>query len=243
MKTTSLPQFTPRRIALTPFVTSCLVLFISTTVGVSCTKKSSDSADNSQATAQQAEFERLTQEGLSAFQQGDLPTAEAKFQAALKIDANSAVAWNNVCSIHNARQQWLLGEATCRKALELNPQFEMANNNLVYAREQYTKFEEDAMKRFKALKKSKTDDTARINIGLEFYKLGAYEKSAQLWSQIGENSSEYARAQNNVATSYIQMKRFAEAETALQNALKLVPQDATFLANKKWLEEARAAKP
>ncbi|HRK09127.1 MAG TPA: tetratricopeptide repeat protein [Pseudobdellovibrionaceae bacterium] len=212
-------------------------------ISSSCTKKSSEPSADALAQQNKAEFERLTQEGLSAFQQGDLPTAEAKFQAALKLDESSAVAWNNVCSIHNARQQWLLGEATCRKATELNPQFEMANNNLVYAREQYTKFEEAAMKRFNALKKSKADDTTRLNIGLEFYKLGAYEKSAQLWSQIPASSTEYARAQNNVATSYIQLKRFADAETALQNALKLAPQDATFLANKKWLDEARGAKP
>ena len=52
---------------------------------------------------------------------------------ALELNPNSAVAYNNICSAHNAMQQWKSAAEACTKALEINPEFERAKNNLVWA--------------------------------------------------------------------------------------------------------------
>ena len=58
---------------------------------------------------------------------------DAEEERALRLDPNSATAYNNMCSSHNKLKQWDLAEAACRKSLELDPDSELAKNNLAWA--------------------------------------------------------------------------------------------------------------
>jgi tetratricopeptide (TPR) repeat protein len=48
----------------------------------------------------------------------------------LELNPKSAVAYNNICSSYNAMKNWQAAAAACKKALEINPKFERARNNL-----------------------------------------------------------------------------------------------------------------
>ncbi len=51
----------------------------------------------------------------------------------LKIDPKNINAYNNICASYNQLKEWELGAGACRKALNINPDFERAKNNLNWA--------------------------------------------------------------------------------------------------------------
>ncbi len=51
----------------------------------------------------------------------------------LEINPKNATAYNNICTAHNALSQWDLAKAACQKAIELQPDFDLAKNNLKIA--------------------------------------------------------------------------------------------------------------
>ncbi|MEW7291006.1 hypothetical protein [Aquimarina sp. 2304DJ70-9] len=57
----------------------------------------------------------------------------------LEVDPKSIVAFNNICSAYNQMQQWEQGARACTKALEINPSFQLAKNNLDWAKQQLNK--------------------------------------------------------------------------------------------------------
>ncbi len=57
----------------------------------------------------------------------------------LMIDPKNVVALNNICSSYNAMKKYDIAIGFCNKALELNPNFERAKNNLKWAQESLKK--------------------------------------------------------------------------------------------------------
>ena len=57
-------------------------------------------------------------------------------QAALKLNPNSAEAWNNIAANYEALHQWDPAITAARKAVALNPNFQLAKNNLAWSLQQ-----------------------------------------------------------------------------------------------------------
>ncbi len=53
---------------------------------------------------------------------------------ALKYNKNSANAYNNICSAYNSMGKWEKGIEACNKALKIDPNFDLAKNNLNWAK-------------------------------------------------------------------------------------------------------------
>lgn len=51
----------------------------------------------------------------------------------LQIDNNNKFAYNNMCACYNQKKQWVKAEKACKRALEIDPNFEIAKNNLNWA--------------------------------------------------------------------------------------------------------------
>ena len=49
---------------------------------------------------------------------------------ALKIDPKCVAAYNNICSSYNALGKFKEAKRVCEQALKINPNFELAKNNL-----------------------------------------------------------------------------------------------------------------
>jgi tetratricopeptide (TPR) repeat protein len=58
---------------------------------------------------------------------------------ALKLNAKSAEAYNNLCASHNALEQWDRAIRACERAVALKPDFALAKNNLAFAQSKKSK--------------------------------------------------------------------------------------------------------
>lgn len=70
---------------------------------------------------------------LLQYQQKDFEGCIATCYRALEINPKNAIAYNNICSAHNALKQWKKAAEACRKALEIDPKFDRAKNNLTWS--------------------------------------------------------------------------------------------------------------
>jgi tetratricopeptide (TPR) repeat protein len=75
-------------------------------------------------------FENYFALGLELYNRGDFNGSIEVNQKALKLNPNSALAYNNLCAAYNSIGKWNEAEAACKKAIELDPNFQLAKNNL-----------------------------------------------------------------------------------------------------------------
>lgn len=206
----------------------------------SCTFSSKDQPSGTKDNALLADFATLTDQGLKEFNEGKYDEAQKSFERGLQLSPDSAVAMNNLGSVLNAKKQFKLGLELCRKAMQSDPGLQIAKNNFEFAKSQYEKLDVELKGQLQRLKKADVDDAARIEIGLRYYQVGDFERAVDIWSDVGSGSKHFAKAQNNVATGLIQLKKFDQASAALATALKISPSDPGFLANQKWLNEEKS---
>ena len=76
----------------------------------------------------------LIDESLVLYRSGDFRQSIVLAQAALEVDPSSAEAWNNVAAAHAALHEWDQAIAAAQKAIALKPDFQLAKNNLAWAR-------------------------------------------------------------------------------------------------------------
>lgn len=57
----------------------------------------------------------------------------------LKIDPNNAIAYNNICTSYNSLEEYDKAIVACGRAIELAPDFELAKNNMKFAKDQLNK--------------------------------------------------------------------------------------------------------
>lgn len=162
------------------------------------------------------------------------------YEQAKTINPNAPVAWNNICALLNEQGRFADAIPNCEKALALEPKFELAANNLKYAQSQLPQHRAHLMaQKDQLLSKSNATAEELINLGLSLYRSSEFQAAADVWSRVGKSDKLYALSRNNVATAYIMLRKFQQAERALKEALDREPSNTLFLNNKKWLEESR----
>ena len=78
-------------------------------------------------------FDAYFELGYEHYRQGRYAEGVTANLRAIEYDPGSYLAYNNLCSCYNHLQEWEKGAAACRRALELNGDFELARNNLNWA--------------------------------------------------------------------------------------------------------------
>jgi tetratricopeptide (TPR) repeat protein len=73
------------------------------------------------------------------YQAADYEKCIEAAQKALKIKADYAEAWNNICSAYNAMNKFEEGVKACEEALKIKPDYALAAGNLNYAKSQLKK--------------------------------------------------------------------------------------------------------
>jgi len=76
---------------------------------------------------------------LQLYRNNDFEGCIRACQKALELRPDYADAWNNICSAHNAMEQWQRGIEACEKALALRPDYQLARNNLNWAKGELAK--------------------------------------------------------------------------------------------------------
>ncbi|MEQ1665794.1 MAG: hypothetical protein ABL927_10500 [Bdellovibrionales bacterium] len=172
------------------------------------------------------------------------------YEAARDINPKAPLAWNNLCAEYNKQNKFANAVTNCKKAVELEPQFQLAKSNLKYATESLEATKKNLAQKKSSLTKNKiVIPSETIDLGMGFYNINDFETAIELWSKIKKgNTTEssnnfFAIAQNNLATVYIILKDFTKAEKHLENALEVQPKNQLFLNNKKWLNDSRKQAP
>ena len=76
---------------------------------------------------------KLLNNTLLAYQVGEYQAEISYSLQLININSKDAVAWNNLGSAYNALEEYAKAEKACRKALQINSDFQLAKNNLNYA--------------------------------------------------------------------------------------------------------------
>lgn len=189
-------------------------------------------------------FDNLTAAGLSLSQSQQHSLALTYFLRSLEKDPNSSLANNNICAEYNGLQQWDNALPYCQKAVDLAPDFQLAQNNLNYAKEQ-KKAQLNLIESLTSKSQSAQGEEKRIallELGLEYYKMNKFTDAIQTWDKVERAKDDITvRLLNNLGSAHILLKQFPKAKSALNEALKLDPENQLVKNNLAWLQSASEA--
>ncbi len=89
--------------------------------------------------AAQATADTLINESLRHFQLKQYPECISSARSAIALQANLPTAWNNIGACYNAMADWDNGIKAEQQALRLQPDFQLARNNLAWALDEKAK--------------------------------------------------------------------------------------------------------
>jgi len=165
---------------------------------------------------------------LYQYRAGNYAACIAAAQQALKLDPNSALAYNNIGAAYAGLAQWDQAIASEQKALRLKPDFAIAQNNLaLYTREKSGAVPGHAENR-----------TAEdwLNASLNDNRAGLYEKSIEDARQALRLKPDFAEAYNNIAAACEELHQWDQAIAAAQAALRLKPDFQLARNNLAWAQ-------
>ncbi|MGH9598355.1 MAG: tetratricopeptide repeat protein [Terracidiphilus sp.] len=163
---------------------------------------------------------------LYQYQTGNYAGCLAAAQEALKLDPNSALAYNNIGAAYAGLRQWDPAIASEREALRVKPDFTLAKNNLIL----YTN------EKAGAAAAPSTNRTAEdwLNASLADNQAGQYKKSIADARAALRLRPGYAEAYNNIAAACDAMHQWDQAIAAAQMAVRLKPDFHLAKNNLAW---------
>lgn len=220
-------------------------------LGLSSCKKSANEPPKTGVAAAEANlkatpsFENHIALGLELANAGDTARALEMYQKAREMNPKSPLAWNNICATYNSLGKPAEALSYCEKAVELEPNFALAQNNLAWTRGAVKGAANPvpiAERKKQLLAKAGATGSEYLALGFEFYNAKDHASAIELWSKVKASDAEYAKAQNNIATSNIILGHLDKAERALNIALGIEPKNQLFINNRTWLEQTKKAK-
>lgn len=181
---------------------------------------------------------KLIDASLSAYRAGKFQQSIAEARQALAIDPHSALAWNNIGAGFGALQQWDLGIAAEQKASNLDPNLQIAQNNLGWFLSQKGRSSTVPNEVRTSTPRASAD---YINLSLTLNQQGRYQESiagAQKALAIDPASAE---AWNNIAADAEALHDWDEAIAAAGKAIALRPDLQLARNNLAWAQQQKAA--
>ncbi len=158
---------------------------------------------------------------------------------ALLLNPTSAVAFNNLGCAYTMLMQFQDGIDACSKALQIDTGFQLAKNNLKWASDEKAK----TLAVIQA--QENTPDAQRdvkfyINYGLNYQKIGQYDKSISIWKEVFEKEPNNADAMNNIGVAYMLKNNTDEAIAMFQKAITTNPENTLAKNNLAWAQDVKA---
>jgi tetratricopeptide (TPR) repeat protein len=198
---------------------------------------SSDIAVLEKAVAEKPTFDNLVNLSM-AYINNKMPGKSIDhLDRAIELNPTSAIAYNNLGVAYTMMQQYQNGIDACTKALQLDSTFQLAKNNLKWAGDEKRKVLE-AIKTEEQIPQNKRDVAFWSEYGLNYFKIGEYDKSIGAWNKIFELDVKNTGALNSIATAFMMKKQVDDAIALYKKALELEPGNQLAKNNLAWaLEE------
>ncbi len=181
---------------------------------------SADPANTSESDADRDVWTQI-EESVDRYNAGDFQgSLEAADSALQTLRLQEAIAYNNVCSARMRLGLYEQAIDACRKALDISPAFERAQNNLGWI------FETQAA----------TAPTVGVylDLGTFRYRQGALDESIAASEAALELDPDSAIAHNNLCAAYAKSERWEEAVRECEKALELDPDYPRASNNLAW---------
>ena len=154
-------------------------------------------------------------------------------QGLLASDPNNLIAWNNLCVAHTLLQEYIPAMDACNHALQIDPGYQLARNNLKWAQNERQK----AVEALAAQEQTApTDRNSGFYLaeGLSQLHLGDYDQAIKAWQIALQRDPNNALAANNIGTAYMMKQQPATAITWFQKAIALDPSLQIAKNNLAW---------
>ena len=161
--------------------------------------------------AQQAEFDRLIQEGEKLIENKEFKAALAHYNDVVKRFPNESEAWSDRGAVKNDIKQYLEAIEDLNKAIELDKNSARAWNNRGYAKSSLSRYAEAITDYTEAIRLDPKDCEILNNRGWAFLKL----------NQLDESEADYNKAfvldpknqLTRIGLFYIEAKRATDRQT------------------------------
>jgi len=168
------------------------------------------------------------------YQENDFEGCILSAQQDIKLKYDYADAYNNIGSAYNQMGKFDSAQIALKKAIDIRPDYELAKNNFQLAEKRKAQ-----VKIFSSAIKSKPTEQAHLSLSLYFYNEGMYVKCIESAQDALNLNSNSADAYNNICSANNNLKKWDEAISAGEQAIKLKPD---FQLAKNNLEFAKKRK-
>jgi tetratricopeptide (TPR) repeat protein len=148
--------------------------------------------------------------------------AVAVLQILLASDPKNAIAWNNLCVAHTLLQDYMPALDACNHALQIDPNYQLARNNLKWAQDEKQKMVQ-ALAAQEQTAPTDRNSSFYLAEGLTQLHLGDYDQAIKAWQLALQRDPNNALAANNIGTAYMMKQQPATAVTWFQKANTLDP--------------------
>ena len=192
-------------------------------------------SDNSVAAVQPATALDFLNLSFKLYQAGRFADSIAAGTASLKLEPNSAAAYNNRAAAFASLRLWDSAIADAREAIRLKPDFQLAKNNLAWASQQ---------KQQEAAALAAANPSARprayLDLSLQFYRTGKFPECIAAATQALRLQPNMAEAYNNIAACEGGLKLWDQAIAAARQAIRLKPDFQLAKNNLQWCSQQKA---
>lgn len=166
-------------------------------------------------------------------------------ERAIALKPNDGIAaYNNLGFAYTIIQQYKKGIEYCQKAVDIDSTFQLAKNNLNWAKTEQTKIL-NAIKEMDKTPADQQNAEHHLLQGLNYLKLQEYDKAIEIWKKILAKDPKNVGALNNIGVAYMSMLKYKEAVDTFTKATEADPNDQLSKNNLNWAldEQKKAAAP
>lgn len=160
---------------------------------------------------------------------------------AIAMEPKSASAYSNLGLAYTILGAYKEGIENCEKAVQLDSSFQLAKNNLNWARSEQKKVQ-DVIRQLEITPESKRDVTYYNSLGLSYLKLEDYDKGIEAFNKVLATDSKNAAALINIGTAFMSKFQYDDAIKNFQKAIEANPNDQLAKNNLAWaMDEKKKA--
>jgi tetratricopeptide (TPR) repeat protein len=175
-----------------------------------------------------------------AYINGNLPVrAIPILDSIVAEDGKNAIAWNDLCVAHTMQMDLNVAIEDCNTAIRIAPDFQLARNNLKWARDENQKAITAITAQEQLAPTSRSADSYLAE-GLDDLHIGNYDQAIKAWQRALELNPKDALAANNIGSVYMTKKQPAIAISWFGKAIAMDPTLQIAKNNLAWARDELA---